>query len=109
MTTRNPGDKIITPEFIASYPALFEPKADDRGELFYSVALVFPAGASRGLRAFIRVADLFVPQVGQSLIFLLRPEAADGLPKPTMPAPRSTKIRGTGAATKGTTAKGPMA
>ncbi len=52
-------------------------------------ALVFPAGASRGLRAFIRVADLFVPQVGQSLIFLLRPEAADGLPKPTMPAPRS--------------------
>lgn len=51
-------------------------------------ALVFPAGASRGLRAFIRVADLFVPQVGQSLIFLLRPEAADGLPKPTMPAPR---------------------
>lgn len=44
MTTRNPGEKIITPEFIASYPVLFEPKADDRGELFYSVALVFPAG-----------------------------------------------------------------
>lgn len=39
-----------------------------------------------------------------------QPKAAT-LPKvpTTMPAPRSTKIRGTGAATKGTTAKGPMA
>lgn len=37
-------DKIITPQFHISYPFLFEPRADDRGELFYSCALVFPPG-----------------------------------------------------------------
>lgn len=36
--------KVITPEAVISYPALFSPKANDRGEEFYSCALVFPAG-----------------------------------------------------------------
>lgn len=42
MTT--PNGNIITPEFIISYPQVFEPKPDDRGIDFYSCALVFPAG-----------------------------------------------------------------
>lgn len=37
-------EKIITPNFRISYPHVFEPKADDRGELFYSCAMVFEAG-----------------------------------------------------------------
>lgn len=37
-------DKIITPEFHISYPQVFEPKANDQGELFYSAAFVFPEG-----------------------------------------------------------------
>ena len=36
--------KLITPEAVISYPALFSPKANDRGEEFYSCALVFLAG-----------------------------------------------------------------
>ena len=36
--------KVITPEAIISYPNIFEPKANDKGEDFYSCALVFPAG-----------------------------------------------------------------
>lgn len=38
------ADKIITPKFHISYPQLFEPKANEQGELFYSCVMVFPAG-----------------------------------------------------------------
>jgi len=36
--------KVITPEAVISYPQLFAPKENDKGELFYSCALVFLAG-----------------------------------------------------------------
>ena len=35
---------LITPQAILSYPALYEAKPNDNGELFYSCALVFPPG-----------------------------------------------------------------
>lgn len=35
---------LITPKAILSYPALFEPKPNKKGELFYQCALVFPEG-----------------------------------------------------------------
>ena len=38
------GIRIITPEAILSYPVLFEPRADKKGNLKYSCALVFTAG-----------------------------------------------------------------
>ena len=37
---------LITPQAILSYPALFEPKPNDSGDLFYSCALVFPPGTN---------------------------------------------------------------
>jgi hypothetical protein len=36
--------KVITPEAVISYPALFTPKPNDKGELFFSCALVFEEG-----------------------------------------------------------------
>jgi hypothetical protein len=38
------AEKLITPEAMLSYPALFEPKQTPSGELKYSCALVFPDG-----------------------------------------------------------------
>jgi hypothetical protein len=38
------SEKIITPTFHISYPQVFEPKANDQGEFFYSASFVFPAG-----------------------------------------------------------------
>lgn len=46
---------VITPEFIISYPQVFEPKPNDNGELFYSCAMVFPAGTD--LSALRKAAD----------------------------------------------------
>ena len=39
------AEKVITPEALLSYPALFEPKATPSGELKYGCALVFQKGA----------------------------------------------------------------
>jgi hypothetical protein len=39
------ADKLITPEAMLSYPALFEPKRTPSGELKYGCALVFQEGA----------------------------------------------------------------
>lgn len=36
--------KVITGEVILSYPHLFTPKANDKGKLKYSAALLFPVG-----------------------------------------------------------------
>jgi len=36
--------EVITPEALISYPQIFEARANDNGDLFYSCALVFPAG-----------------------------------------------------------------
>lgn len=60
-------------------------------------SLAFPDGTSRGLAAFIRVADLFVPQVGHLLLLLVRP-APDGLPAPTLPSEAPAKRVAAGAA-----------
>lgn len=50
-------------------------------------AITFPAGTSRGLKAFIRGADLFAPQIGHLLLLFVRPAAAEGPPGPTLPDP----------------------
>jgi hypothetical protein len=39
------ADKLITPEAMLSYPAVYEPKATPSGELKYGCALVFPEGS----------------------------------------------------------------
>lgn len=36
--------KVITPEALISYPALFQAKENDKGEPFFSCALIFPKG-----------------------------------------------------------------
>jgi hypothetical protein len=45
MTEMNMAEKVITPEALLSYPALFEPKATPSGELKYGCSLVFQEGA----------------------------------------------------------------
>jgi hypothetical protein len=39
------ADKLISPEAMLSYPALFEPKTTPSGDLKYGCALVFPEGS----------------------------------------------------------------
>ena len=39
------AEKLITPEAMLSYPALFEPKTTPSGDLKYGCALVFPEGS----------------------------------------------------------------
>ena len=39
------AEKVITPEAMLSYPALFAPKPTPSGELKFSCALIFPKGA----------------------------------------------------------------
>lgn len=63
--------KVITPEALLSYPHFNEPRADDKGDLWYDCALVFPEGTDlKAMKA--AVVEVAKAQFGEKAVQMFK-------------------------------------